>query len=171
VGQGNQAERRLSASRYQWPRLPRWSQDWGSYRVAFGTLIFSARSVADSQTAHRVKVPGNWVLRPFFEPLEGVFERRRSYGKTMCRFRSSPNNGRQQIGPVGPFRARRQHSGRQLLDQFVGECEQVWRDRDTKLPCGLEIDHQPELAGLLDRQVAGLYTPNYFGSVDTPARR
>ena len=86
-----------------------------------------------------------------------------------ARFRSSPNNGRQQTGPVGPFRARRQHSGRQLLDQLVGECEQVWRDRDTKLPCGLEIDHQPELAGLLDRQVAGLYTLNYFGSVDTGA--
>src|SRR5260370_901796 len=80
-------------------------------------------------------------------------------------FRFTPESGlKSDIAPC-PKSATRRHSSRQLLDHLVGEREQVWRDRDTKLPCGLEIEHQPELAGLLDRQIAGLYAPDYFGSV------
>src|SRR5713226_87502 len=47
-------------------------------------------------------------------------------------------------------------SCRSLLDDLVGPQQQRWRDRQAERLGGLEVDHQLELRGLLDREVGGL---------------
>src|SRR6476469_6322493 len=56
-----------------------------------------------------------------------------------------------------------------LFDQLVGKAPQIWRHAYPEPLCRLEIDHERELAGLLDRQVAGLCALNDFGSINTSA--
>ena len=51
---------------------------------------------------------------------------------------------------------------RTSFDHFVGQRQHVWRNGDPELLCRLEVHHQPELAGLLDWQVAGLCALGQF---------
>jgi hypothetical protein len=53
------------------------------------------------------------------------------------------------------------------FDHFVGQCKQGRGHGDAERFGGLEVDHESELAGLLDRQVAGLYTPKMFRNEGT----
>ena len=46
--------------------------------------------------------------------------------------------------------------GSRLFDHFVGEHEQIMRNREAKRICGLEVDDKFESGGLLDRDVTGL---------------
>src|SRR5262245_62776447 len=58
----------------------------------------------------------------------------------------------------------------QLFDHLVGDLLKMQRHVNTKCLGGLNIDHQLELRGLLDRQVGGLLTlenPTGVGSIQT----
>ena len=45
-----------------------------------------------------------------------------------------------------------------LFEHLIGQQEQRWRHRDPQRLGGLQIDHELELHGLLDREVGGLGT-------------
>src|SRR5258705_8093099 len=49
-----------------------------------------------------------------------------------------------------------------LFDHLVGALQQRCRHFDAKRLCGLQIDHQFELGGLLDRQVGRVRTLEYL---------
>src|SRR5262245_1132851 len=56
------------------------------------------------------------------------------------------------------------------FDDLVGDLLKMQWHVNTKCLGGLDIDHQPELRGLLDRQVGGLLTlenPTGVGSIQT----
>ena len=61
-----------------------------------------------------------------------------------------------------PFPLRVKSGSRTSFDHFVGQRQHVWRNGDPELFCRLEVHHQPELAGLLDWQVAGLCALGQF---------
>src|SRR5262249_34659203 len=62
------------------------------------------------------------------------------------------------------------HTGRTSFDHLVGDLLKMQWHVNTKCLGGLDIDHQLELRGLLDRQVGGLLTlenPTGVGSIQT----
>src|SRR5690242_3986890 len=69
---------------------------------------------------------------------------------------SGAPNRRMARGRPPSERARSVRSFTLLLYDVIGASEDRWRNLQPERLCGLEIDHQFEFCGLLDRQIAGL---------------